>query len=133
MPPEVSSHDERGLGDVIRDLAQNIQALIRGELALVRLTMSDRAKEIAPPLACLAIAALLVLAGTILLVGGGAAFVALWMPIWAALLLTGLIVVAIALLIAWRAVRAIGETTARRVSIAGDVATDLHALKDELA
>lgn len=124
--------DDRGIGDVVRDLAQNGRELVRCELALARVHLTGRLRALSWALAALAGAALLALAGVVVLVQGGAAVLALWLPVWAALLIAGVLAILVAAGFAWQAVEAIGRSAETSAAIRMDAGREIGALKDDL-
>jgi hypothetical protein len=124
--------DDRGIGDVVRELVQNGRELVRCELALARLQVTTRLKALSPALGALAGATLLALAGVVVLVQGGAAVLALWLPAWAALLPAGALAIAVAAGIAGLAVKAIGRGAETLASAPSEADRAIGALQDNI-
>lgn len=124
--------DDRGIGDVVRELVQNGRELVRCELALARLQVTTRLKALSPALGALAGATLLALAGVVVLVQSGAAVLGLWLPTWAALFLAGALAIAVAAGIAWLAVKAIGRGAETLASAPSKADRAIGTLKDDL-
>jgi len=100
-PVHRTSTGDHGLGATLRSLASDLHALFRGEIALVRAQIGERVAAVAAMAAGVAVGALLAIVGLLVFVLGIAAAVALWIPPWAALLLTGSAVIAIGGAISW--------------------------------
>ncbi len=88
------------LGDITGGLADDVQDLVRGELALARAEFDHKLHSLIGGAVSLVGGALVAFAGLVVLLEGGAAVLARWIPAWAALLIVGLVIVLVGGLIA---------------------------------
>ena len=88
------------LGDIAGGLAGDVQDLVRGELALARAEFDHKLHGLLGGAVSLVGGALVAFAGLVVLLEGGAAVLARWIPAWAALLIVGLLIVLVGGLIA---------------------------------
>lgn len=88
------------LGDIAGGLAGDVQDLVRGELALARAEFDHKLHNLIGGAVSLVGGALVAFAGLVVLLEGGAAVLARWIPAWAALLIVGLVIVLVGGLIA---------------------------------
>ncbi len=79
--------DTRSLGEIVRDVLNDAQTLIRSELRLARTEMTEKARLAAKPGGLLGAAALCAALALGCLVAAGIAALALAMPVWLAALL----------------------------------------------
>ncbi len=84
-PAEI--RDTRSLGEIVRDVLNDAQSLIRSELQLARTEMTEKARLAAKPAGLLAGAILCAALAISCLVVAGIAALALAMPVWLAALL----------------------------------------------
>lgn len=88
------------LGEIAGGLAGDVQDLVRGELALARAEFDGKLHSLLGGAISLVGGALVAFAGLVVLLEGGAAVLARWLPAWAALVIVGLVIVAVGGLIA---------------------------------
>jgi hypothetical protein len=81
--------DSRGVGDLLRDLANDISRLIRNELALARSETSDKMHQMVAALASIVGGSLLGFAALIILLQAVVQGLSNHMPDWLASILTG--------------------------------------------
>ena len=94
----------RSVGETVKALVADVQLLVRGEIALVRAQVRHRIAMIARKSVALVAGVILALIGLSLIFLGLAALLALWVPLWAALLITGFATIATGGLLCWLAV-----------------------------
>lgn len=82
------SNHEPALKDVLVELWQNVEKLLRQEVALASAEFEIKAQKLKAEIAASAVGAGLVLAGTLALVAAVILILALFMPAWLAALLT---------------------------------------------
>jgi drug/metabolite transporter (DMT)-like permease len=87
-----SAGESASLGALIGGLANDIQDLVRGEIALGRAEFEQKLDRVIMAAIWLLGGALLAFAGLVVLLQGVAAILALMMPAWLALLIVGVIV-----------------------------------------
>lgn len=92
--------DGHSLSDIAGGLAGDVQDLVRGELALARAEIDQKLRGLLGGGISLVGGALVAFAGLVVLLEGGAAALALWLPTWAALLIVGVVIVAVGGLVA---------------------------------
>jgi hypothetical protein len=89
-PPRVSGGEgEPPLKDVLVELWQNMERLVRQELALAGAELDSKAQRLATELRAVAVGAALLVAGGLALVATVILLLALVMPAWTASLITG--------------------------------------------
>lgn len=88
------------LGEIAGGLASDVGDLVRGELALARAEFDHKLHSLIAGGVSLLGGALVAFAGLVVLLEGGAAALAKWLPAWAALLIVGVVIVAVGGLIA---------------------------------
>jgi hypothetical protein len=89
--------DQRGhsLGEIAGGLASDVQDLVRGELALARAELDTKLHGVIIATVSILGGALVAFAGLVVVLEGGAAVLAFWLPAWASLLIVGIAIVAI--------------------------------------
>lgn len=88
------------IGEIASGLAGDVQDLVRGELRLARAEVDEKVHGLLGGAVSLLGGALLAFAGLVVLLEGGAAILAMWMPNWATLLIVGVVIVLVGGLIA---------------------------------
>ena len=83
------------LSEIAGGLAGDIQDLVRGELSLARVELDRKLHEVIVAAVSLIGGALVAFAGLVVLLEGGAAVLAFWLPGWAALLIVGAAIVVV--------------------------------------
>ncbi|WP_447962959.1 phage holin family protein [Nitrospira sp. Ecomares 2.1] len=87
--------EERPLSDLFRDLVNETKILIQQELQLLKLEMSQKAKQAGKNVGFIAVGGALAYAGLLVLLGAATLALALIIPAWASALIVGLTVVGI--------------------------------------
>lgn len=90
--------DPRGahsIGEIAGGLASDVQDLVRGELALARAELDQKMHGLVIAAIFIVGGALVAFAGLVVVLEGGAAVLAFWLPAWASLLIVGVAIVAI--------------------------------------
>lgn len=88
------------LAQIAGGLAGDVQDLVRGEIALARAELDQKLHGALTGAIALVGGALVAFAGLVVLLEGGAAVLARWLPAWAALLIVGVVIIGIGGLIA---------------------------------
>ncbi|QQV77944.1 phage holin family protein [Sphingomonas aliaeris] len=88
------------LGEIAGGLAGDVQDLVKGELALARAEFDEKLHGLLGGGISLVGGALVAFAGLVVLLEGGAAILAMWIPDWAALLIVGAVIILVGGLIA---------------------------------
>jgi uncharacterized membrane protein YqjE len=95
-----STGTSHSIGEIASGLAGDVQDLVRGELRLARAEADEKVHGLLGGAVSLLGGALVAFAGLVVLLEGGAAILAIWMPNWAALLIVGVVIVLVGGLIA---------------------------------
>lgn len=88
------------MGDLVGGLASDVQELVRGEIALARSELDQKLHHTISAAIWLVGGALVAFAGLVVLLEAAAAALALVMPVWAASLIIGLVIVVVGAVIA---------------------------------
>ena len=99
-PETPHSGPQHSLGEIIGGLATDIQDLVRGEIALARAELDQKIDRVTMAAIWLLGGALVAFAGLVVLLEGIAAAIALALPAWAALLITGVVIVVVGAILA---------------------------------
>lgn len=84
--------DERSLGELFGDLAQNTSQLVRSEVELAKTEITDQAKQVGRDVGILAAGGFIAYAGFLAILAGIIALLATQIGIWLSALIVGLIV-----------------------------------------
>jgi hypothetical protein len=118
------------LGEIAGGLAGDVQDLVRGELALARAELDQKLHGLIIAAVSLVGGALIAFAGLVVLLEGGAAVLAFWLPAWASLLIVGVIIVAVGGLIARGALAALSLKSLTPERTVASVQKDAHMIKE---
>ena len=118
------------IGEIASGLAGDVQDLVRGELALARAELDSKLHTMLIALISVVGGALVAFAGLVVFLQGGAAVLALWIPLWAALLIVGAIIVIIGAVVARGALAKLSLKTLTPDQTLTNVQKDAHMLKD---
>lgn len=80
------------IGELASGLAGDVQDLVKGELALARAEFDAKLHGLIVAAVSIVGGALVAFAGLVVVLEGGAAVLAFWLPAWAALLIVGLVI-----------------------------------------
>ena len=94
------SEGTHGLGELLGNVATDIQDLVRGEVRLARSELDQKLNSVIMAAIWLVGGALLAFAGLVVVLQGVAAALALALPTWAASLIVGVLIVVIGALFA---------------------------------
>lgn len=89
-----------GLGAILGDVATDIQQLVRGEVRLARAELDQKLDQLIIAAVWMMGGALVGFAGLVVVLEGGAAALAIVLPVWAASIIVGLLIVAVGGLVA---------------------------------
>ena len=81
------------IGQIASGLAGDIQDLVRGELALARHELDQKLRGLLVGAVSIVGGALVAFAGLVVMLEGGAAVLAFWLPAWASLLIVGVVII----------------------------------------
>ena len=88
------------LGELLGNVATDIQDLVRGEVRLARSELDQKLDRVIMAAVWLLGGALVAFAGLVVILQGGAAALALVLPTWAAFVIVGVVIVIVGALIA---------------------------------
>ncbi len=91
----VADQGAHSIGQIAGGLASDVQELVRGELALARAELDQKLRGVVVAAVSIVGGALMAFAGLVVVLEGGAAVLAFWLPAWASLLIVGVAIVAI--------------------------------------
>ena len=91
---------QHSLGEIASGLAGDVQDLVKGELALARAEFDHKLHGLIAGAISVVGGALVAFAGLVVLLEGGAAILAKWVPAWASLLIVGAAIIIVGGLIA---------------------------------
>jgi hypothetical protein len=122
------------IGELLAGLANDVQQLIRGEIALGRAELDQKLHRILRSAIWLLGGALLGFAGLVLLLEGAAALLAVSIPLpaWEAGLIVGAVVVLIGVALAWSGMAAVSLKTLAPVRTVDNVRKDVDAIKEHV-
>ena len=124
--------ERHSLGEIAGGLAGDVQDLVRGELALARAELDHKLHSLLGGAIALVGSALVAFAGLVVLLEGGAAVLALWIPTWAALLIVGLVIVIVGGLIARAALARLSLANLAPDRTAKNLGKDARTVKEHL-
>jgi putative superfamily III holin-X len=125
--------EERPLGELFADLANETSSLVRNEVALAKVELTDKAAKVGKNVASLVIggavayAALLAICAAVILLLGIA------MPAWLAALIVGLIVGSVAWLLISKAITALKQTELTPQRTVDSLKEDAQWIKDQIS
>lgn len=120
------------LGEIAGGLACDVQDLVRGELALARAEIDHKLHSLLGGAISLVGGALVAFAGLVVLLEGGAAVLAMWLPAWASLLIVGLVIVIVGGLIARASLAQLSLKNLTPDRTAANLHKDSRILKEHL-
>jgi hypothetical protein len=120
------------IGEIASGLADDIQDLVRGELALARAEIDQKLHGLITAAIAAVGGALVAFAGLVVLLEGGAALLAKWIPTWAALLIVGVVIVLVGGLIARGAIARLSLQNIKPERTIASVQRDAHIVKEHI-
>jgi hypothetical protein len=124
---------ERGphsIGEIASGLAGDVQDLVRGEIALARAEFDQKLHGLIIAGISVVGGALVGFAGLVVLLEGGAALLAKWIPTWAALLIVGVVIVLVGALIARAALAKLSLHNLKPERTVANVQKDARLVKE---
>src|SRR3712207_5355682 len=103
----MQSRDNRSLGELFSELAQETSTLVRQEVNLAKTEMSDKASRAGKHVGVLAAGGALAYAGLLAVLAGIIALLSNVMPLWASALLVGIVVAVVGYLLVRRGLDAL--------------------------
>jgi hypothetical protein len=86
--------DDRSLGDLFGDLSRQLSSLVRQEVQLAKVEMTQKVSGVGKDVGMMAAGGFVAYAGLLAILAGIIVLVANWIPLWLSALIVGLIVVA---------------------------------------
>ena len=86
--------NEKSLGDLLADLGRELGELVRAEIALARVELTDRASRLGRDAGMLVAGGLVAYAGFLVLLGAITLALALLLPLWLSALIVAVVVMA---------------------------------------
>ena len=129
----MASSDPRAphsIGEIATGLAGDVQDLVRGELALARAEFDAKLQGLVVIAISVVGGALVAFAGLVVLLEGGAGVLALWLLAWAALLIVGVVIVAVGGLIARGALARLSLASIKPERTIASVQQDAKIIKE---
>ena len=119
-----------GLGAIAGGLAQDVGDLVRGEIALARLELDRKLHELVIATVSILGGALVAFAGLVVLLEGGAAVLAFWLPAWASLSIVGVAILLVGGIVARIGLFALSLKTLMPDRTIASVQKDAQMMKD---
>ena len=120
------------LGKLAGSLADDVQDLVKGELALARAEFDAKLQLLIASAIWLVGGALFAFAGLVVLLEGGAAVLTQWMPAWLAFIVVGLVIVVVGGLVARAGLNQFSIKNVTPERTAANVGKDARLVKDHL-
>ena len=122
------------IGELLAGLANDVQQLIRGEIALGRAELDEKLHRILRSAIWLLGGALLGFAGLVLLLEGVAAILAIAIPIpaWAAALIVGAVIILIGVALAWSGMAAVSLKKLAPDRTVDNLQKDVEVMKEHV-
>lgn len=86
--------NQKSLGELFAELGREAGELVRAEIALARVELTDRASRVARDAGALIAGGLVAYAGFLVLLGAIVLILANWLPLWASALIVAVVVLA---------------------------------------
>lgn len=120
------------LAQIAGGLAGDVQDLVKGELALARAELDQKANVLITASISVVGGALVAFAGLVVLLEGGAAMLTFWLPIWAAQLIVGVVIVLVGTLISRSALAALSLKAVMPARSIASVRKDANLIEEHL-
>jgi len=122
------------IGELLAGLANDVQQLIRGEIALGRAELDEKLQRVLRSAIWLLGGALLGFAGLVLLLEGVAAILAISIPIpaWAAALIVGAVIILIGVALAWSGMAAVSLKKLAPDRTVSNLQKDVDVMKEHV-
>ena len=102
--------ESKPLGDLFSDLASDMSSLVRQEVALARVEMTQKAKSVGKNVGYLVVGGAIGYAALLAVIAGVIMLLTRYMPAWGASLLVGIVIAGISWLLIGKALTALQET-----------------------
>ncbi len=126
------SDGSHGLGEVLGNVAADIQDLVRGEVRLARAELDQKMDRVILAAIWLVGGALLAFAGLVVILQGIAALLALALPTWVASLIVGILIVVVGGLFARSGLAMLSLKTLTPDRTASSLQKDVQVVKEHI-
>jgi hypothetical protein len=118
------------LRDIASGVASDLQELLKGEIALARAEVDQKLRGIVIAAILIVGGALVAFAGLVVVLEGGAAVLAFWLPAWASLLIVGVVILAVGGLVSRAGIGKLSLKAIKPERTIASVQADVHMIKD---
>lgn len=125
--------EERPLGELFADLANETSSLVRNEVALAQVELTEKAKRVGKNIASLVIGGAVAYAALLAVCAAVILLLAMAMPAWLSALVVGLIVGCVAWLLISKAITALRQTELKPRETIESVKEDAQWIKDQIS
>jgi uncharacterized membrane protein YqjE len=125
--------DSRSVGELLRDLANDVTGLIRNELALARTEAQEKLHQMVTAAVALVAGALVAFAALIILLQALVIALAKVMPDWLAAVVVGVVVAAIGLILVWRGMANLSAQRLAPERTAANLRRDVHLVQEKVS
>ncbi len=122
----------RTLREIVADVLQDAQDLIRGELALARIELDRKLSRVITAAIWLVGGMVVGFAGLVVLLLAAAAALAIVLPVWAALLIIGLVIIAAGGGLAYTGVKMLSLAGLKPERLTRNVSQDARVVKEHI-
>ena len=130
---QTTTQEEATLGELFTQLSQDTSTLVRGELALAKAEMTQKASKAGKNAAYVAAGALIGYAGFLVLLGAVTLLLAQVIALWLAALIVGVIVIAIGAVMAMTTLERLKEVQLAPKRTIETLKEDREWLKDQIS
>lgn len=128
----ITKSDDRSLGDLFSELANETGTLVRQEISLAQAEVTEKAKAAGKQAGMLAIGGAIAYAATLVIIAGLVLLLATFIPAWAAALIVGTAVGFAGYLMIARALEALKETEMTPAETVKTLKEDARWLKKQM-
>lgn len=132
MAMNLENRDNRSVGELLRDLAQDVSRLIRDELALARSETSDKIQGMIRSTMSIVAGGFMLLAALIVLLQALVIALSSVMPAWAAACLVGVVVAIIGGVMVYAGQKRLSETQLTPERTAHNLRKDINLAKEQV-
>ena len=136
MQPRINESrrlEERPLGELFADLANETSSLVRNEVALAKVELTEKATRVGKNVASLAIGGAVAYAALLAVCAAVILLLTMAMPAWLAALIVGLIVGGVAWLLISKAITALRQTELTPQRTVDSLREDAQWIKDQIS
>ncbi len=121
-----------GLGTMFGRVFEDVQDLVRAELRLARAELDEKLHRVIIAAVFLLGGALLAFAGLVVVLEGVAAVLALVLPVWAASLIVGVLIVTVGGSFAWLGLKQLSLKTLTPDRMTASLKKDVYVVKEHI-